>query len=145
MQGMIAVGNSAPATAVRAQCRSAITATLCTTSPATTKPETSAAKDCTSSAAAGTSSHGALFAVAVAASALAAVVTYRYINVSAVGPLPDMYEPTRAVSGKQLSAFAVAIATGASPSRPHQPERTSPAEFRRQRKRETTPPAASAD
>jgi len=93
----------------------------------------------------GSDARASLFAVAVAASALAAVVTYRYINVSAVGALPDMHEPTWAVSGKHLSAFAVAIATGASPSRPHQPERTSPAEFRQQRKRKTTPPAASAD
>ena len=75
----------------------------------------------------GSDARASLFAVAVAASALAAVVTYRYINVSAVGPLPDMYEPTWAVSGKHLSAFAVAIAQGLallgliSPSEPHQP------------------------
>jgi hypothetical protein len=33
------------------------------------------------------------FAFLVAASALAAVLTYRYIDVGALGPLPDMYEP----------------------------------------------------
>jgi len=32
-------------------------------------------------------------AFAVAASALGAIVLYRYANVGALGPLPDMYEP----------------------------------------------------
>ena len=34
-----------------------------------------------------------LFAVLVAASALAAVVTYRYVDLGPIGPLPDIYEP----------------------------------------------------
>lgn len=33
------------------------------------------------------------FAVLVAASALGAVVLYRYVNVGSIGPLPNMYEP----------------------------------------------------
>jgi len=40
----------------------------------------------------------------VAASALAAVVIYRYINIGALGPLPNLYAPTWDVPGKQLSA-----------------------------------------
>ncbi len=42
----------------------------------------------------------------VAASALAAVVLYRYVDVGTVGPLPNMYEPTWEVPGKVLSAYA---------------------------------------
>jgi hypothetical protein len=34
-----------------------------------------------------------LVAALVAASALAAIVTYRYVDLGALGPLPDMYEP----------------------------------------------------
>lgn len=34
-----------------------------------------------------------VFAFLIAASALAAVLAYRYIDVGALGPLPDMYEP----------------------------------------------------
>jgi hypothetical protein len=34
-----------------------------------------------------------LVAVLVAAGALAAVVTYRYVDLGSIGPLPDMYEP----------------------------------------------------
>jgi hypothetical protein len=33
------------------------------------------------------------FAFLIAASALGAVVLYRYVDVGALGPLPDMYEP----------------------------------------------------
>ena len=47
-----------------------------------------------------------LAALLVAASALAAVVLYRYVDVGALGPLPDMYENTWQVPGKLLSAYA---------------------------------------
>ena len=36
---------------------------------------------------------GDLFAWAVAAAGLAALLLYRYVDVGALGPLPDMYEP----------------------------------------------------
>jgi hypothetical protein len=42
----------------------------------------------------------------VAASALAAVLLYRYVDVGSIGPLPDMYENTWQVPGKVLSAYA---------------------------------------
>ena len=45
-------------------------------------------------------------ALAVAASALAAVLLYRYVDVGSLGPLPDMYENTWQVPGKLLSAYA---------------------------------------
>jgi hypothetical protein len=45
-------------------------------------------------------------ALAVAASALAAVLLYRYVDLGALGPLPDMYENTWRVPGKLLSAYA---------------------------------------
>ena len=45
-------------------------------------------------------------ALAVAASALAAVLLYRYVDVGALGSLPDMYENTWQVPGKLLSAYA---------------------------------------
>jgi len=45
-------------------------------------------------------------ALAVAASALAAVLLYRYVDLGALGPLPDMYENTWQVPGKLLSAYA---------------------------------------
>jgi hypothetical protein len=47
-----------------------------------------------------------LLAFAVAASALGAVLLYRYVDVGVLGPLPNMYEPTWGVSGKLLSAYA---------------------------------------
>jgi hypothetical protein len=47
-----------------------------------------------------------LAALLVAASALAAVLLYRYVDVGALGPLPDMYENTWQVPGKLLSAYA---------------------------------------
>ena len=47
-----------------------------------------------------------IVAVLVAASALGAVLLYRYVDVGALGPLPDMYENTWAVPGKVLSAWA---------------------------------------
>ena len=51
-----------------------------------------------------------LAALAVAASALAAVLLYRYVDVGSLGPLPDMYENTWQVPGKLLSASAEAAA-----------------------------------
>jgi hypothetical protein len=45
-------------------------------------------------------------ALLVAGSALGAVLLYRYVDVGALGPLPDMYENTWQVSGKLLSAWA---------------------------------------
>jgi hypothetical protein len=45
-------------------------------------------------------------ALAVAASALAAVLLYRYVDLGALGPFPDMYETTWQVPGKLLSAYA---------------------------------------
>jgi hypothetical protein len=45
-------------------------------------------------------------ALVVAASALGAVLLYRYVDVGSLGPLPDMYENTWDVPGKLLSAWA---------------------------------------
>jgi hypothetical protein len=53
---------------------------------------------------------GWLAALGVAVSALGAVVLYRYVDVGALGPLPDMYENTWQVPGKLLSAWAEAAA-----------------------------------
>jgi hypothetical protein len=47
-----------------------------------------------------------LAALLVAASALAAVLLYRLVDVGSRGPLPDMYENTWQVPGKLLSADA---------------------------------------
>jgi hypothetical protein len=47
-----------------------------------------------------------LAALLVAASALGAVLLYRYVDVGQLGPLPDMYENTWQVPGKLLSADA---------------------------------------
>ena len=47
---------------------------------------------------------------AVSASALGAVVLYRYVDVGAWGPIPDLYEPTWRSPGKLLSAYAEAAA-----------------------------------
>jgi hypothetical protein len=47
-----------------------------------------------------------LAGLVVAASALAAVLLYRYVDVGTLGPLPDMYENTWQVPGKLLSASA---------------------------------------
>jgi hypothetical protein len=45
-------------------------------------------------------------AMLVAASALVAVLLYRYVDLGTLGPLPDMYENTWQVPGKLLSAYA---------------------------------------
>jgi hypothetical protein len=49
-------------------------------------------------------------ALLVAASALVAVVLYRYVDVGVLGPMPDMDENTWQVPGKPLSACAEAAA-----------------------------------
>ena len=51
-----------------------------------------------------------LAALLVGASALGAVLLYRYVDVGSPGPLPDMYENTWQVPGKLLSAYAEAAA-----------------------------------
>jgi hypothetical protein len=35
-------------------------------------------------------------------------MTYRYVNVGAIGPIPNMYEPTWQTADKLLSAYAEA-------------------------------------
>jgi hypothetical protein len=47
-----------------------------------------------------------LAALAVAGSALGAVLLYRYVDLGSLGPLPDLYENTWQVPGKLLSAYA---------------------------------------
>jgi hypothetical protein len=51
-----------------------------------------------------------LAALLVGASALGAVLLYRYVDIGSLGPLPDMYENTWQVPGKLLSAYAEAAA-----------------------------------
>ena len=51
-----------------------------------------------------------LAVAAVGAASFAAVMTYRYIDVGSIGPIPDMYEPTWQTSQKLLSAYAEAAA-----------------------------------
>jgi len=48
-------------------------------------------------------------ALVVAATAAAAVLTYTYVDPGALGPLPDMYEPTWTLPGKLPSAVAEII------------------------------------
>jgi hypothetical protein len=52
--------------------------------------------------------HPAVWATAafVAAGAATAVLLYTYLDVGALGPLPNMYEPTWALPGKRASAAA---------------------------------------
>jgi hypothetical protein len=50
-------------------------------------------------------------ALLVAASALGAVLLYRYVDVGVLGPVPNMYEPTWALPGKLASAWAEAAGT----------------------------------
>jgi hypothetical protein len=54
----------------------------------------------------------AIFALVIAGSALGAVLVYRYVDVGALGPLPDMYEPSW-YPEKTYSAVAEAAAIGA--------------------------------
>ena len=49
-------------------------------------------------------------ALLVAASAVGAVVLYRYVDVGAIGPFPNLYEPTWDAPGKLPSAYAEGIA-----------------------------------
>jgi hypothetical protein len=61
-------------------------------------------------------------ALLVGASALAAVVLYRYVDLGSLGPLPDMYESTWQVPGKLLSAYAegaAVVLAGWASSPPH--------------------------
>ncbi|MGZ4639809.1 MAG: hypothetical protein ACXV2J_12220, partial [Actinomycetes bacterium] len=48
-------------------------------------------------------------AAALLASAFAAVVLYTYVDLGRLGPVPDMYEPTWALPGKLVSAWAEGI------------------------------------
>jgi hypothetical protein len=52
----------------------------------------------------------ALFAFLVAAGGTVAVVLYRYVNVGAFGPIPNMYDPFWAPAEKNLSVVAEAAA-----------------------------------
>ncbi|HEX5346218.1 MAG TPA: hypothetical protein VFW64_03820 [Pseudonocardiaceae bacterium] len=51
----------------------------------------------------------ASFAVLIAGSALGAVLLYRYVDLGAIGPLPDMYEPIW-YQEKAYSAIAEVVA-----------------------------------
>ncbi|HZE34702.1 MAG TPA: hypothetical protein VE198_25100 [Actinoallomurus sp.] len=51
-----------------------------------------------------------VIAFLVAASALGAVLLYRYVDVGALGPLPDMYEPVW-YTEKVVTTIAEAVAT----------------------------------
>lgn len=51
----------------------------------------------------------ATFALLIAGSALGAVLLYRYVDLGALGPLPDMYEPSW-YPEKIYSAIAEAVA-----------------------------------
>jgi hypothetical protein len=52
----------------------------------------------------------AAFAFLVAASGVVAVLVYRYVDVGAIGPLPNMYDPYWEPVEKALSAVAEAAA-----------------------------------
>ena len=49
-------------------------------------------------------------ALVVAATAVGAVVLYRYVDVGPIGPIPNLYEPSWQVPGKLASVFAEGIA-----------------------------------
>lgn len=55
---------------------------------------------------------GDLFAWIVAAGGLAALLLYRYVDVGALGPFPDMYEPIWS-QDKKLSAIGNLVTLGA--------------------------------
>lgn len=65
-----------------------------------------------------------LIAFLVSASALGAVLLYRYVDVGAIGPLPDMYEPVwyteKVVTtvAEAVAAVAAAIGVAAAARRP---------------------------
>lgn len=50
-------------------------------------------------------------ALAVSGSALAAVLLYRYVNVGAIGPIPNLFEPTWQAPGKLVATYAEAVAS----------------------------------
>jgi hypothetical protein len=52
----------------------------------------------------------AAFALLVAASAVTAAVFYRYADIGAIGPIPNMYDPYWAPAAKLLSVIAEAAA-----------------------------------
>ena len=56
----------------------------------------------------------AALAFVIAASAVVAVFVYRYVNVGKIGPIPNMYDPFWAPTGKWLSAIAEVVAALAS-------------------------------
>jgi hypothetical protein len=51
-------------------------------------------------------------AVLVAGSAATAVLLSRYVDIGAIGPVPDLYEPSWGVPGKLPSAVAELVGTG---------------------------------
>lgn len=53
----------------------------------------------------------AAFAFLVALAGTAAVVVYRYVDIGALGPIPNMYDPYWVPVGKVLSVIGEAIAT----------------------------------
>lgn len=53
----------------------------------------------------------AAFAFLVALAGTAAVIVYRYVDIGALGPIPDMYDPFWAPDEKNISVVAEAIAT----------------------------------
>lgn len=55
----------------------------------------------------------AAFALLISASALGALLLYRYVDVGAIGPLPNMYEPIW-YTEKTVTAIAEAVAVLAS-------------------------------
>lgn len=66
----------------------------------------------------------ALAVFVVAASAVVAVVLYRYVDVGRIGPIPNMYDPYWAPVGKWLSAVAEVVAAVASAALLAVPTRT---------------------
>ena len=52
----------------------------------------------------------AAFALVVSASAVVAVVLYRYVDIGALGPVPDMYDPYWGPAAKVVSVVAEAAA-----------------------------------
>lgn len=56
----------------------------------------------------------AAIAFVIAASAVVAVVVFRYVNVGKIGPVPNLYDPYWAPAGKWVSAVAELVAALAS-------------------------------
>jgi hypothetical protein len=53
----------------------------------------------------------AAFAFLVAAAGLVAVLVTRYVDIGAIGPIPNLYDPYWEPTGKWLSALAEAVAS----------------------------------